>query len=61
MTTAAKRLLAGRYKLDEELGEGAMSTVYRADDRLLGRAVAVKVLRAAFADDNVFVQRFYLE
>lgn len=38
-----------------------MSTVYCAQDRLLGRQVAVKMLRPAFAADDHFVKRFYLE
>lgn len=36
--------LAGRYELDEVIGRGGMSTVYRATDAVLGRIVAVKVL-----------------
>lgn len=37
--------LAGRYVLDELLGQGAVGEVWRARDRELGRAVAVKVIR----------------
>jgi tetratricopeptide (TPR) repeat protein/tRNA A-37 threonylcarbamoyl transferase component Bud32 len=39
------RLLAGRYRLDERIGAGAMGVVYRAFDTTLARDVAVKVLR----------------
>lgn len=38
-------ILDGRYELGSVLGRGGMADVLRADDRLLGRAVAVKLLR----------------
>ena len=44
--------LAGRYELDEVIGRGGMSTVYRATDAVLGRIVAVKVLSAALAEGD---------
>jgi serine/threonine protein kinase len=46
------QLIAGRYRLREQLGRGGMSVVWRADDDVLGREVAVKVLSASLAGDR---------
>ena len=47
-----------RYRLKEKIGSGGMADVYIADDLLLGREVAVKVLHAQYAADPAFIQRF---
>ncbi len=53
--------LANRYRLNERVGEGGMAVVYRGKDTLLGRPVAVKILRDQYASDKEFVDRFRLE
>jgi beta-lactam-binding protein with PASTA domain/predicted Ser/Thr protein kinase len=50
-----------RYRLKEKLGSGGMAEVYLADDLLLNREVAVKVLHAQYASDPAFIQRFRQE
>ncbi|MBA3851381.1 MAG: Stk1 family PASTA domain-containing Ser/Thr kinase, partial [Chloroflexi bacterium] len=55
------RVLGGRYRLIELLGQGGMATIYRAQDARLGRDVAVKVLRAEYGSDEAFVARFRQE
>lgn len=54
-------LLDGRYRLIERIGGGGMAEVYLAEDELLDRRVAVKVLRSQFTDDANFVARFRQE
>ncbi len=51
-------VLAGKYKLIEQLGEGGMGVVYAALHRDLGHRVAVKVLRLVFASDSYLLARF---
>ncbi|ADG06139.1 Stk1 family PASTA domain-containing Ser/Thr kinase [Kyrpidia tusciae] len=55
------RLLGGRYQIEQAVGGGGMSVVYRALDTVLGRRVAVKVLRSQFGDDADFIRRFRRE
>jgi eukaryotic-like serine/threonine-protein kinase len=56
-----ERVLAGRYRLLGILGQGGMAVVHQAHDELLDRDVAVKVLRAGYAEDPEFVSRFRRE
>jgi len=54
-------LLGNRYRLLSALAEGGMAVVYRSQDTLLNRPVAIKVLRDALAADPQFSRRFRQE
>ncbi len=54
-------VLGGRYALSERLGSGAMGEVWRAEDQVLGRQVAVKIVLPALLEDEVFAARFRRE
>jgi tRNA A-37 threonylcarbamoyl transferase component Bud32 len=53
--------IAERYELEEVVGHGGMSTVYKAHDSLLERNVALKVLHQQYNEDEDFVERFKRE
>lgn len=53
--------LSGRYKVLEVIGGGGMAVVYKAQDLILGRPVAVKVLRSEFSEDEQLIRRFKRE
>ena len=54
----AGELIGGRYELEQVVGTGGMSSVYRAYDRQLERTVAVKVLHERLGADDEHVSRF---
>jgi serine/threonine-protein kinase len=51
-------LIGQRYEVVSPLGRGGMGMVYKANDRMLEEAVAIKVLRAEFANTPEMAQRF---
>jgi serine/threonine protein kinase len=54
-------VIANRYELEELVGTGGMSNVYKAKDTLLERNVALKVLHPQYSDDEEYVERFRRE
>ncbi|MFJ2193340.1 protein kinase [Kitasatospora sp. NPDC087861] len=54
-------VLADRYRLVDWLGGGSMGDVWLAEDEVLGRRVAVKVVKPALLDESGFAERFHDE
>jgi serine/threonine-protein kinase len=54
-------VIAGRYELEELIGAGGMSSVFKARDTLLERSVALKILHEHFGADDDYVERFRRE
>ncbi len=54
-------MLGGRYEILQTIGEGGMGAVYKAEDRELGRTVALKVIRPELASNPDILQRFKQE
>jgi serine/threonine-protein kinase len=54
-------IIDGRYRVISRVGSGGMADVYLAEDQLLGRLLAVKLLHHHFAEDQEFVERFKRE
>ncbi len=53
--------IADRYEIIDRVGSGGMSDVYRAKDHILGREVAIKILKQEFSEDATFVAKFRTE
>ena len=53
--------IADRYEVISKIGAGGMSDVYKAKDHVLGRFVAIKVLKPEFSEDVGFVSKFHTE
>ena len=53
--------LVDRYEIIGKVGAGGMSDVYKAKDHILGRVVAIKVLKSEFSEDINFVTKFRTE
>src|SRR4026207_390223 len=57
MPAVVDEVIAGRFELEELVGKGGMSSVYRAQDRLLERTVAIKLLHEHYSRDEDYVER----
>ena len=55
------KVVAGRYELIKKIGDGGMAVVYKANDRLLNRNVAIKILKPEFIEDEKFIENFRRE
>jgi eukaryotic-like serine/threonine-protein kinase len=59
--TLINTLFDGRYRIVRKLGTGGMANVYLAEDEVLGRRVAIKILDDRHAGDDQFIERFRRE
>lgn len=61
MTMLIGKRINGRYKIVQMIGGGGMANVYLAQDMILEREVAIKILRMDFSNDDEFIKRFNRE
>ncbi|MDY3049311.1 MAG: protein kinase [Rothia sp. (in: high G+C Gram-positive bacteria)] len=61
MRPSADVTLGGRYTLTERIAIGGMGEVWKARDKVLGRTVAVKILKEEYTGDPGFLERFRAE
>ena len=54
-------VIGDRYEILEKIGTGGMSDVYKAKDHKLNRAVAIKILKQEFSENENFVSKFRVE
>src|SRR5437870_13711318 len=55
------QFIAGRFRIECEIGRGGMGTVYRATHLGLQRSVAVKIIKSEYANDTDVADRFMRE
>lgn len=59
--TRGKPQMLGKYRIDARLGKGGMGVVYQAEDTILQRPVAIKILPRRLSSDPVMFERFLFE